>query len=186
MKNMSMVISLNDIISHIVAFLLGAALTYLGYRLQMRSLAKDRLSPHLERTLRIVKQIAGDSREAKDLWNRASEYQKALSIEKEVRPLSQSFAWGLLSIVSISSMQRLIENCKEYELVYSELEKSGMIERVRLCDFDLADELFWIHEESQKILISDNFLDWLSVKRNIESISERARRAQKKLEKFLK
>jgi hypothetical protein len=181
-----MSIGLNDIISHTVAFLSGVVLTYLKYRLQTQALAKDRLSPNLEKILRIVRQIAADSNDAKDLWNRSCEYQKALTIEKEVKPFSQSFAWGLLSIISISSMQRLIENCKEYGLAYSEFEKNGMLERVRLYDFDLASELFWIHEEAQNIMKSESFLSWSAVRRNIENISEHAKRAQKKLEKFLK
>ena len=167
-------------------FLLGVVTTYLGYRLHLRSLAKDRLSPSLERILRIVKHIIWNSNEAKNLCNRISQYQKALAIEKEVKPFSQSFAWGLLSIVSIFSIQHLIENCKEYELVFSEVEKSGIIERVRLYDFDLASALFWIHEKAEKISTLDNLSDWVAVKKDIESISEYAKQAQKRLEKFLK
>jgi len=170
---MSILVSMTDIISYIVGFLSGAATTYLGYRLHIRSLAKERLSPSLERMLRIVRNIFWDSNEAKNLWNRTSQYQKALAIEKVVKPFSQSFAWGLLSIVSISYMQSLIENCREYELVFSEAEKSGIIERVRLYDSNLASALFWIHEKAQN-------------KRDIESISDYADQAQTRLEKFLK
>jgi len=77
-------------------------------------------------------------------------------------------------------------NRKEYELVFSEAEKSGIIERVRLYDSNLASALFWIHEKAQKISKLDNLSDWVTVKRDIESISDYADQAQTRLEKFLK
>ncbi len=175
---------LKEIINHIVAFLSGILVAYFGYRLQKRAPVKERIYPQLERMLRIVRQIAWNSAEAKDFWNRANEYHKALSVERQVKPLNQSFVWGLLCVVSISSMQRLIDNSNEYELAFLELEKSGIIERVRLYDLDLASELFWIHEEAQKILELRSYPISSSFKRIIENISEHAKNCLERLERF--
>lgn len=63
-----------------------------------------------------------------------------------------SFAADFLFLLSFGDVIETVKECRNYESVFSEMEKKGILPSLRLRDEKLHSYLFWVHNSAQTIV----------------------------------
>jgi len=135
-----------DPLSVLIGFVVGVTPAIVAemiqYRHQKRLSMVERLAPRLERMLGSIARLIKYGKDAKGLESSCRQLESATKNKNEelvtlVMATFVDFCYGsLLSMVDVS---------KEFETVYLELEKDGMLETMKAYDERLVNKLEWLH-----------------------------------------
>lgn len=150
----------------VVGLGIGIITTYVGHWLSGKRLKKEQFSPYLRKLHGIISRIMTKT-EAKQLNSRFHALQNAM-IEEEMRKsameklsiepsnvfesFGSSFGAYFFFISSFDSLVETIRECKNFESVYSEIEKKGILSTLELRDKRLYTYLSWFHDSASYIV----------------------------------
>jgi hypothetical protein len=111
----------------------------------------ERLAPQLERLLGSVVRLIEHGKFAEGLEPSYKQFLERIKSKEVLENIDREnvklgiFAEWAMSDFCHRNLLSMVDESKEFEIIYSELEKSGMLERLRTADENLLIRLQWLH-----------------------------------------
>ena len=159
-------VRLADFTELLITFVLGLSTAYstayIAYWLSVRRSKKEQFQPYLQKLYGIVSRIMSHADAEKlneryrHLLNAAIDQEiresamKKLAIEPSnvFESFGSSFIAYSLFVHSFNDLVETIRECKDFEIIFSEMEKKGIFSTLKLRERRLHTELSWFHGSS--------------------------------------